>query len=129
MSKEITRASNVVRASGKTERLCRFEDTLWTCQDGRVMRIGDMETRHLFNSMKMIFNHLASMWGGEPVWFTKQYGDYDRAAVSAPQRLALQVVQFCALIEKRGDLPVRYHKPYAQIRVQMKSKTKELPNA
>lgn len=32
-------------------------DFQWRCQDKRVLRIGDMETRHIFNCVRMLWNH------------------------------------------------------------------------
>jgi hypothetical protein len=83
--------------------------------DGRVLTLDEMETKHVFNSMKMCFNHLARHWGGVPVWFQKEYRDYHKKAMSDPKCLARLVVGFIIEIERRGDLPEQYQKPYADI--------------
>lgn len=32
---------------------------VWKTQDGRRLQIGDMETSHLFNTVRMLWNHFA----------------------------------------------------------------------
>ena len=77
----------------------------WTTAEGDEILITDMETSHLFNAMKMVFNHLASMWGGEPVRFNHKYSDYTTKSISARDMLARQVVQMTMELERRSDLP------------------------
>lgn len=95
---------------------------LWRTMEGEVLTLDEMKTAHIFNSMKMIFNHLAKEWGGKPVWFTKQYGDYEVRAAADPATLAGVVVRFLQEIEKRGDLPARYVEPYRAIVDQLRPK-------
>ena len=98
-------------------------DLLWCCMDGRVLPIGDMDTRHLFNAMKMLFNHIAEAHGGIPVWFTKTYEDYQRKArgdVTDLREMALLCAVFAVEIELRGDLDPQYWKPYDDITGQMR---------
>ncbi len=92
----------------------------WKTMDGQILRIGDMKTSHVFNSMKMIFNHLAEANGGYPVWFEKKYSDYRRMASEDTMRLAATVIFFLNEIQKRGDLPERYAIPFTQILNQIK---------
>lgn len=88
---------------------------LWRTMEGEVLTLEEMDTKHVFNSMKMIFNHLAEQFNATPIWFNHQYGDYQRGAVANPSGLAYLVLFFIAEIERRGDLLARYREPYAAI--------------
>lgn len=87
----------------------------WRTMEGRTLTIDQMKTSHIFNSMKMIFNHIAEQYGGEPIWFTKKYPDYELRAKTDPKRLAKRVVLFCWVIEQRGDLQENHREPYRLI--------------
>ena len=43
---------------------------LWYTNDGRILKLDEMVDRHCFNSMKMIYNHLAPDYGMTPVMYT-----------------------------------------------------------
>jgi len=88
---DIIRAASIVRPGGAGSGH-DWGGPTWTTAEGETMLLCDMETTHLFNSMKMCFNHLAVMWGGKPVWFTKQYCDIGAQAVMGPEFLAKSVV-------------------------------------
>lgn len=90
-------------------------DADWITTEGQRLVIGEMDTKHLFNSMKMLFNHLAESWGGRPVWFQKRYPDTFRIARKQPKLLAEFVCRAVVAIDARGDLPERYRQPYAEI--------------
>src|SRR5438270_12907186 len=99
-----------------------FRDLLWHCTDGTVLPVGEMKTRHMFNAMKMMFNHIADAHGGVPVWFNKQYeGLHEKACgdMTDLREMALLVCCFVVEIELRGDLPEKYRDPYAQIVAQL----------
>ena len=98
-------------------------DLKWRCMDGRVLCIGEMETRHLFNACKMLFNHLAEAQGGVPVWFTRKYADYQakaRGDLSDLREMALLVCVFACEIDLRGDLPRQYWEPFFAMLAQMR---------
>lgn len=101
----------------------------WRTMDGQVLTLDQMDTKHLFNSMKMVFNHLAAQHGGRPVWFQQQYGDYHEACREHPQTQAALVVMFLKEIDRRGDLPEKYAQPFAEIKEQIVPLQKQLPPA
>lgn len=101
------------------DRRTSIEDLIWTTAEGQAIRLGDMNTGHLFNSMKMLFNHLASVHGGQPVWFTHVYSDTTVGALTAPKHFAKYVLAMLRIIEKRTDLPAHYAAPLAIIRAQV----------
>jgi hypothetical protein len=100
---------DIIRQAG------RVTSFRWKCMDGRVITLAEMETKHIFNSMKMIFNHLAEAHGGEPVWFIKRYRDYERRCAESPLAQAEVIVLFLLEIERRGNLPEQYREPYSRI--------------
>lgn len=92
----------------------------WRCQDGRVLALDEMDTKHIFNSMKMCYNHLIGLHGlGERVWFTKLWRGHAIAAAIAPRNYMQKIVIFVEEIERRGDLPQQYQKPYNMIVAQL----------
>lgn len=92
---------------------------IWTTAEGERMPITAMATSHLFNAMKMVFNHIADVWGGEPVWFNHQYSDYTTAALTGPHRLAQVVFTMLEELDRRKDLDPKYLEPLAAIRRQV----------
>lgn len=98
---------------------------LWKTMDGEILTLAEMKTGHVFNSMKMCFNHLAAAWDARPVWHQHQYRDYASAARQEPGQLAWLVVMFIQEIEKRGDLPEKYREPYNEIVDQIRPKLPE----
>lgn len=88
---------------------------LWRTMEGEILTLAEMDTKHIFNSMKMIFNHLAQEFNAQPVWFNHRYSDYQHSAARNPEGLAWQVLVFIAEIESRGDLSTKYAEPYQTI--------------
>lgn len=97
----------------------RLGDFRWRTMEGDIFTLPQMKTSHIFNSMKMCFNHLADTYGGRPVWFNHVYSDYRAYAESSPGGLAWLVVFFMREIERRGDLPKHMESPYSEIRNQV----------
>lgn len=97
------------------ETLPSREQFLWQTMEGEVLSIDQMKTGHIFNSMKMLFNHLAAEWGGKPIWFRQEYTDYREKAKGSPSYIACLIVFFISEIERRQDLPAKYVGPYHDI--------------
>jgi hypothetical protein len=91
----------------------------WKTIEGKILKLHEMETSHIFNSMKMIFNHLAEANGGKPVNFANKYSLYKILAKTEINKLAAQVMLFIEEIERRGDLPEQYKRAYANITYQI----------
>jgi hypothetical protein len=91
----------------------------WHTQDGRILLLHEMKTSHIFNSMKMLFNHIAEAYGATPIWYQQSYDTYKQIAKQRPKSLARTVAIFCYEIERRGDLPVKYQEPYRLIMQQI----------
>ena len=71
----------------------------WRTMEGEILTLGEVDTKHVFNAMKMIFNHLAAAHGGSPVWFVHLYTDYQARALVEVEPLAALVVFFVEEIE------------------------------
>jgi len=91
----------------------------WRTMDGRTMYLRDMRTSHIFNSMKMVFNHIAEAYGGKPVWYQHPYVGLQDEVKRKPRELARVVALFCYEIEQREDLPEKYEAPYNEILAQI----------
>jgi hypothetical protein len=91
----------------------------WRSMDGRVLYLREMKTSHIFNSMKMVFNHIAEEYGGRPVWYVHPYAGVKDEVRRRPREQARLVALFCYEIEARGDLPERYEDPYNEIMSQI----------
>ena len=87
----------------------------WRTMEGEILTLKQMKTGHIFNSMKMIFNHVASAYRMPTIWFKHRYSDYQIKAATIPKNLVRQIYLFVTEIELRGDLPVKYREPYQEI--------------
>jgi hypothetical protein len=75
--------------------------------------------------MKMLFNHLAQEYGGDPVWFTHIYGSYSKPSKREAQKMAETIVFFMDEIDRRGDLHEKYLPPYVAICDQVRARRLE----
>lgn len=89
----------------------------WKTREGHVLSLEQMSTRHIFNAMKMLYNHLAHQHNGRTVWYQHTYCDKLLEARRSPRGMASTVVLFIDEIEQRGDLPDKYVAPYLEILV------------
>ena len=96
---------------------CREID--WKCHDGRILLLCEMETLHIYNVMKMCFNHLADAHGGTPIQFTRVWGDYKFYALMTPNVLIKRLLRFVSEIEERGNLPEHLQTDFNDIRAQI----------
>jgi len=87
----------------------------WRTMEDKILNIEDMKTSHIFNSMKMLFNHLVVKRNGRPVWFKNLYGKHERDSENNPKEVCKNILFFIWFIEERGDIPEKYKAPYRQI--------------
>jgi hypothetical protein len=88
----------------------------WKTMQGEVLTLDEMDTKHVFNSLKMCYNHLADRFNKPVFWFNNKYSDYIDMAIHDPDKLALICVVFLLEIEKRTDLPIKYNWIYRKIK-------------
>ena len=87
----------------------------WTTSYGETLTLDEMDTKHIFNCMKMIWNHLAAENKLPTFWFTHVYREYEYMARKMPKKLIQQLLLFIYVIEERGDLSDRHREPYDNI--------------
>lgn len=79
----------------------RWPGFRWHTAEGEYLTLEEMGTRHVFMSMKMIFNHMTMIDERlSPVLFTVRYS---WIPLNSPP--GMLVVFFLREIERRGDLP------------------------
>ena len=105
------------------------ETFLWVTKKRQVLRLGQMKTSHIFNSMKLLYNHLAKEYGMPTFWFRQQYQDVlftihslinnvcklSTIQMNTHRFTAEIIVLFIMEIEARGDLPDKYCDVYNKI--------------
>lgn len=78
----------------------------WKTQNGHTLKIWEMDTDHVYNSMKMIYNHLANGCDAVIVKpFHNMYFESNSLKSMDRRRLLRQAMAFAIVIERRGDLP------------------------
>lgn len=92
----------------------------WTTQDGERLKVSEMETTHVFNAMKMLFNSLAKRYGGEQVEPGKKW-----AFSMSDETKAKWIVRFDNELYKRTDLLPHYRKALEAMRSQILPKRLE----
>ena len=88
---------------------------LWVTSYGATLKVDEMDTKHVFNCMKMMYNHLAAANNLPTFWFNHVYREYEYLAKHRPKKLIEHLLLFVYIIEERGDLPDRYREPYESI--------------
>ena len=88
---------------------------VWTTSEGEKLRLREMETSHIFNCMKMEFNHLAKTFNLPTVWFQNKYWDKYYEAEKMTYKTFQTIVIFVYEIERKRDLPEKYIPPYKSI--------------
>jgi len=74
-----------------------------------------MSTRHIFNSMKLLYNHIADQYDLEEVWFEHPYTNVFERAESEPREVVRTIVIFLYEIKRRQNLDNRYFDPMVRI--------------
>lgn len=105
-----------------------FNPLIWITAEGERLPLTKMGTSHLFNAMKMCFNHLAERHGGQPIQFTKHWHGARQLAVYKPEVLATWVVAMLTELDRRRDIPFSLIKPLEEIRGQLMPKRLEKSN-
>jgi hypothetical protein len=87
----------------------------WRTAEGEVYNLSQMKTSHIFNSLKMVYNHVAVAYGKPPIWFVHEYREYHESSATKPEQMLKICLAFVYTIEHRGDLPFKYVEPYSHI--------------
>jgi len=84
---------------------------------GEILDTSQMDTSHLFNSVKMMYNHLAELVGFPTFWFTKQYKVIYKLCEEDPQKHINVLKGLVIELEKREDMEDRYIEVYSHIKL------------
>jgi len=101
----------------------------WVTMERKTLTLQEMETSHIFNSLKMLYNHLAVVYQVPTVWFNKQYSNLfktirelislvnfaNKIELSTHRMVAEIMILFIIEIEARQNLPEKYQSPYDEI--------------
>tara|TARA_R100000742_G_C4256720_1_gene74586 strand:+ start:444 stop:875 length:432 start_codon:yes stop_codon:yes gene_type:complete len=84
--------------------------------DGTVLQAEDMETSHLFNCIKMWYNHLAVLVGFQDIWFRKKKAHVFHTWETDPQK-GIEILKWYMMeFEKRADVENNYLEKYCLMR-------------
>jgi|LULO01.1.fsa_nt_gb hypothetical protein len=81
----------------------------WKTMDGRLTNNIEMSTSHLFNVVKMYYNHLAILTNMPTYGFTKQYQEKYNAWIEKPERTVYVLKHMILELEDRTDWGDRGH--------------------
>jgi hypothetical protein len=63
-NKPATKAAALIKAAAASKAAAAINtDELWQCSDGRIIRISDMDDRHLLNCMRLMERRVAPLVG------------------------------------------------------------------
>lgn len=91
------------------------QDFLWQITTGEWKSVQEMDSSHIFNSLKMLWNHFAEVYNLQTVWFTKSYPDVFWRVQSEPKEVARTMAVFLKELYRRKDLPHKYYGPMSII--------------
>lgn len=94
----------------------------WRTAQGKLIALSDMETSHVWNTAKMLYNQLADEYGFEPIYRSNRYIDFEVLAEEDPEAVARAIYSLAVELSKRTD-----RKPYMVIPMQKLQEA--LPNA
>ena len=63
------------------------EEFLWTTGTGKQILLKDMKTRHLMNTIRMLYNHLAKLVGLGQIQFQHEYNNFYKMWLENPQEM------------------------------------------
>ena len=84
-----------------------MKDYIWVTADNKEIDIREMKTGHLFNTLKMLYNHLARLSSLPEVWFSKEYNLFYDMWHKKPQKMINMMKLMIEEMEKRinkGDV-------------------------
>jgi len=89
----------------------------WVTMEKDIVHSSQMNTSHLFNSTKMIYNHMADLIGFPTFWFSKKYEEHTKKWLSNPQNQLDTLKKLVKELETRTDWDERQKSIYNKIRL------------
>tara|TARA_R100000742_G_C4229948_1_gene51750 strand:+ start:240 stop:689 length:450 start_codon:yes stop_codon:yes gene_type:complete len=90
---------------------------LWRTMNGEVLVITEMKTGHLFNSVKMVYNHMAELIGFPTFWFSNKYESHTKRWIEDPEGQLNTLKQMVEELETRLDWDSEHRASYRNIRL------------
>ena len=85
--------------------------------NGEVLVITEMKTGHLFNSVKMVYNHMAELIGFPTFWFSNKYESHTKRWMEDPEGQLNTLKQMVEELETRLDWDSEHRASYRKIRL------------
>ena len=95
----------------------RKKGLMWQTMEGEVLHSSQMETSHLFNSVKMIYNHLAELIGFPTFWFNNRYSTYTDLWMNEPKSTMETLKTLVIELEDRTDWNENQKNTYNKIKL------------
>ena len=90
---------------------------MWRTMQGELIHTSHMETSHLFNSVKMIYNHMADIIGFPTFWLGNKYTEINKKWLDNPQKEMDILKKLILELETRTDWNERQKSIYNKIRL------------
>ena len=84
--------------------------------DGTTLKADEMETSHIFNCIKMWYNHLAVIVGFQDIWFGKKKAHIFHTWETDPQKGIEILKRYMIEFETRDDIQDRHLEKYCLMR-------------
>ena len=89
---------------------------VWRTMQNELIHTSQMETSHLFNSVKMMYNHMAELIGFPTFWFNKKYGAWTDRWINKPEESLNALKTLVLELEDRTDWDSNQKDTYLRIR-------------
>tara|TARA_R100000458_G_C8238243_1_gene217997 strand:+ start:620 stop:1069 length:450 start_codon:yes stop_codon:yes gene_type:complete len=89
----------------------------WQTMEGYILHTSQMKTSHLFNSVKMIYNHMAQLIGFPTFWFNKEYEKWNEIWINEPEQTLESLKIMIEELETRTDWDENQKSTYMSIRL------------
>lgn len=89
----------------------------WQTMEGYILHTSQMKTSHLFNSVKMIYNHMAQLIGFPTFWFNKEYEKWNEIWINEPEQTLESLKIMIEELETRTDWDENQKSTYMKIRL------------
>ena len=102
----------------KEMNIIKHGEFTWKTAKGEILLLSQMETKHIFNCAKLLFNHVAELYGGKEINRTRHIPVWSEKAQRDPIEFLQPFKVFYEEIERRGDLPDEYRVAWERIKAQ-----------
>ena len=92
------------------------QESIHITGDGTQLGISEMETTHVFNCVKMWYNHLAVILGFQEFWFRKKKAHIFHTWETDPQKGINILKKYMLEFEKRDDMESKHLEIYCLMR-------------